>query len=223
MLIIHNSWQKKLEEEFHKDYFLALKEFLEKEYETEVVYPKKEKIFQAFELTPFENIKVVILGQDPYHGENQAHGLSFSVETDIKLPPSLRNIYKELASDLNIPVSSQGNLTSWARQGVLLLNTVLTVRGGQANSHKGKGWEIFTDEVIRQLGHRETPIIFVLWGKQAIDKKKLIDTSKHKIIEGPHPSPLSAYRGFFGSRPFSEINHQLTLWGQSPIDWSIEK
>lgn len=219
--IIFNSWQEQLAEEFQKEYYLQLREFLKREYATQIIYPKMENIFEAFQRTPYEKVKVVILGQDPYHGPGQAHGLSFSVMPNVALPPSLRNIYKELENDLGIPVSPQGNLEAWTDQGVLLLNTVLTVRNGQANSHQGMGWEQLTDAAIQKLNQRETPVIFVLWGRQARDKKRMIDTRHHFILEAPHPSPLSAHRGFFGSKPFSKINRQLCQWGQEPIDWRV--
>lgn len=220
--IIFNSWQEQLAEEFQQDYYLTLREFLKKEYASQIIYPKMENIYEAFQRTPYEKVKVVILGQDPYHGPNQAHGLSFSVMPGVPLPPSLRNIYQELESDLGIPMSRNGNLTAWTNQGVLLLNTVLTVRGGQANSHRGQGWERLTDAAIQKLNAREQPIIFVLWGKQARDKKKMIDLRKHVVLEAPHPSPLSAHRGFLGSKPFSKINQQLITWGEQPIDWRVE-
>ena len=174
------------------------------------------------ELTPFDNVKVVILGQDPYHGDNQAHGLSFSVQKGIALPPSLLNIYKELESDLGIPVAKSGDLTAWAKQGVLLLNTVLTVRAHEANSHRGQGWETFTDAVITSLNQSDHPIVFVLWGKPAQSKGKLITNPNHLILKAPHPSPLSSYRGFFGSKPFSQINEFLEKTDQTPIDWRVE-
>lgn len=221
MNYIHNSWQEVLAAEFEKPYFQELATFLTKERQEKTIYPPQKEVFQALELTPYEKVKVVILGQDPYHGENQGHGLAFSVKPGVKIPPSLRNIYQELATDLAIPPAKEGTLTSWAKQGVLLLNTVLTVEKGQANSHQKKGWEIFTDEIIRQLNKRPEPVIFVLWGNPAQKKKTMIDTSRHVIIASSHPSPLSAYRGFFGSRPFSKINATLENWGETPIDWQI--
>ncbi|MGX6979897.1 uracil-DNA glycosylase [Vagococcus elongatus] len=220
--IIFNSWQEQLAEEFQKEYYQHLRAFLKEEYAEQTIYPEMENIFEAFQRTPYEKVKVVILGQDPYHGPGQAHGLSFSVMPDVALPPSLRNIYKELENDLGIPVSPQGNLEAWTDQGVLLLNTVLTVRNGQANSHRGKGWEQLTDAAIERLNQREQPVIFVLWGRQARDKKRMIDIQRHYILEAPHPSPLSAHRGFFGSKPFSKINQQLSKWGQEPIDWKTD-
>jgi uracil-DNA glycosylase len=178
-------------------------------------------IFEALEKTPYEKVKVVILGQDPYHGMNQAHGLSFSVQPGVKIPPSLKNIYKELADDLGIPPVTHGYLTSWAEQGVLLLNTVLTVREGQAYSHRGKGWEQLTDAIIQKLNEREQPIVFILWGKPAQQKMTMIDTQKHIIIRSVHPSPLSAHRGFFGSKPFSKTNDALIALGETPINWQL--
>lgn len=215
------SWQRLLADEFEKEYFQDLFKFIDQEYEKTTVYPPKELIFSAFEHTPYEEVKVVILGQDPYHGANQSHGLAFSVQKGAKIPPSLRNMYKELASDLNIPPASHGNLISWADQGVLLLNTVLTVREGEAYSHRKQGWEQFTDRVIEVLNAREEPIIFVLWGKPAQQKAAMIDTQKHVIIQSFHPSPLSASRGFFGSKPFSKVNDALKKLGKEPIDWQI--
>ncbi|MDN6691947.1 MAG: uracil-DNA glycosylase, partial [Enterococcus sp.] len=178
-------------------------------------------IFEALELTPYDQVKVVILGQDPYHGADQAHGLSFSVQPGVKIPPSLRNIYQELQSDLGIPPVQHGNLVRWAEQGVLMLNTVLTVREGQAYSHRGKGWEQLTDAIIERLNEREKPIVFILWGKPAQEKIKMIDTTKHAIVKSVHPSPLSAHRGFFGSKPFSKANQFLEGWGEQPIDWQL--
>ncbi|HWJ77067.1 MAG TPA: uracil-DNA glycosylase [Niallia sp.] len=217
-----STWEELIQQERQKDYFSHLESFLEKEYHSYTVYPKKEDIFSSFELTALHKVKVVILGQDPYHGPNQAHGLSFSVKPEVKIPPSLKNIYKELQEDLGCPIPSHGYLKKWADQGVLMLNTVLTVRGGQANSHRGKGWECFTDEVIKVLNERVDPVIFVLWGKPAQKKLTLIDENKHRFILSTHPSPLSAHRGFIGSRPFSHINNILKEWGQVPIDWCID-
>ncbi|WP_122646458.1 uracil-DNA glycosylase [Enterococcus mediterraneensis] len=219
--IIHNSWQEILQSEFEKPYYQELREFLKKEYATQKIHPDMYHIFEALELTPYEDVKVVILGQDPYHGINQAHGLSFSVQPGVKIPPSLQNIYKELQADLGIPPVHHGYLTSWAKQGVLLLNTVLTVREGQAYSHRGHGWERLTDTIIEKLNERTEPIVFILWGKPAQEKEKMIDTSKHMIIKSPHPSPLSAHRGFFGSRPFSKTNAALESFGEKPIDWRL--
>ena len=194
---------------------------MKEEYSTHVVYPKKEDIFNALEYTSYENTKVVILGQDPYHGPNQAHGLSFSVQPGVKTPPSLLNMYKELRDEYGYDIPNNGYLVKWAEQGVLLLNTVLTVRQGEANSHKGKGWEHFTDRVIELLNEREKPVIFILWGRHAQAKKKLITNSNHHIIESVHPSPLSARRGFFGSKPYSKVNTILANMGEREIDWEI--
>lgn len=218
---IPDGWKTILNDEIKKDYYQQLAQFLETEYSNDIIFPKKENIFKALEATPFDDVQVVILGQDPYHGDNQAHGLSFSVLPGEKIPPSLKNMYKELASDLEIEESNTGYLMPWAKQGILLLNTVLTVRKGQANSHKGKGWETFTDAIIQTLNKRDDPIIFVLWGKPAQQKKKMIDTNKHFFVEAPHPSPLSAYRGFFGSQPFSQINTLLEKQGKNPINWKL--
>lgn len=215
-------WQKKLEKTMAEPYFESLVDFVEEAYEKTEVFPPIEKIWTAFEKTAFSDVKVVILGQDPYHDHGQAHGLSFSVEEGVKIPPSLRNMYKELADDLQVTEPTSGNLNSWAEQGVLLLNTVLTVEAHKAHSHKNKGWENFTDEVIRLLNSREKPMIFVLWGKPAQQKKKLIAGKQHRILENVHPSPLSAYRGFFGSKPYSTINSQLVQWGEKPINFIDE-
>lgn len=219
--IIHNSWQDVLKEEFTKDYYLNLRDFLKQEYSQQTIYPDMYHIYSALELTPYEEVKVVILGQDPYHGPNQAHGLSFSVQPGVKTPPSLMNIYKELQADLGYPPVAHGFLESWAKQGVLLLNTVLTVRNGQAYSHRGQGWEQLTDAIIQKLNEREKPIVFILWGKPAQEKIKMIDTTKHIIIKSPHPSPLAAHRGFFGSKPFSKTNQALEQLGETPIDWQL--
>ncbi|QOV10319.1 uracil-DNA glycosylase [Viridibacillus arvi] len=221
--ILDNDWQRVLSTEFNLPYFLQLQNFLENEYATQTIYPPKSEVWNAFRYTSYDDVKVVILGQDPYHGADQAHGLSFSVKQGVKHPPSLQNMLKELESDLGFPIPLDGTLTKWAEQGVLMLNTVLTVREGQAHSHKKQGWEQFTDTVIQKLSDREQPIIFVLWGKPAQQKKRLIDTSRHAIIEAPHPSPLSSYRGFFGSKPYSKINAQLREWGVSPIDFDLTK
>lgn len=219
--IIHNDWQEVLKEEFSKEYYLNLREFLKQEYSQQTIYPDMYHIFSALELTPYEDVKVVILGQDPYHGPNQAHGLSFSVQPGVKTPPSLVNIYKELQDDLGYPLVSHGFLESWAKQGVLLLNTVLTVRNGQAFSHRGQGWETLTDAIIKKLNEREKPIVFILWGKPAQEKIKMIDANKHIIIKSPHPSPLAAHRGFFGSKPFSKTNQALEQLGEMPINWQL--
>lgn len=219
--IIHNSWQDVLADEFEKPYYHSLRDFLKKEYRTQKIHPDMYHIFEALELTPYEKVKVVILGQDPYHGANQAHGLSFSVQPGVKIPPSLNNIYKELQSDLGIKPVNHGNLVSWAKQGVLLLNTVLTVREGQAYSHRGQGWERLTDTIIEKLNEREQPVVFILWGKPAQEKMKMIDRSKHIILTSSHPSPLSAHRGFLGSKPFSKTNDALLALGEQPIDWQL--
>lgn len=220
-LQLPSSWNKIMQEELTKKYFKDLMLFLESEYQEQAIYPPKEQIFNAFQLTPYDDVNVVILGQDPYHGPHQAHGLSFSVLPGNKIPPSLRNIYKELDNDIGITPPSHGCLTSWATQGVLLLNTVLTVRKGQAHSHQKKGWEIFTNTVIEKLNEREEPIIFVLWGKPAQSKLDKINQNKHVVLCAPHPSPLSAHRGFFETRPFSTINHYLEQQGKNTIDWNI--
>lgn len=199
--------------------FTTLRQTINKRYNSGEVYPPETQLYSAFELTPFNSIKVVILGQDPYHGKGQSHGLAFSVNEGIKIPPSLRNIYKELESDLGI-VRTTGNLSDWAREGVLLLNTVLTVDAGDANSHRGLGWEKFTDDVIRTISEEHEHVVFILWGKPAQQKIKLIDEDKHKIIKSVHPSPLSSYRGFFGSKPFSQTNDYLESAGRGAIDWS---
>ncbi|OZS77655.1 uracil-DNA glycosylase [Tetzosporium hominis] len=211
-------WKEVLADEWEAPYFLFLKERLEEEYKQKTIFPKWDDVLNALKYTPFDDVRVVILGQDPYHGPGQAHGLSFSVQPGTPLPPSLRNMYKELQADLGCKRNT-GDLRSWAAQGVLLLNTVLTVEQGNAHSHKGWGWEEFTDAVIRAVSDKDEPVIFVLWGRPAQTKKALIDTDKHVIIESVHPSPLSASRGFFGSKPYSKINQQLEGWGQSPIDF----
>ncbi|MCH4568967.1 uracil-DNA glycosylase [Bacillus sp. ES1-5] len=219
--VLKNDWGPLLALEFEKEYYRKLADFLKEEYSTHVVYPKVEDIFNALAYTSYENAKVVILGQDPYHGPDQAHGLSFSVQPGIKTPPSLLNMYKELRDEYGYEIPNNGYLVKWAEQGALLLNTVLTVRQGEANSHKGKGWEHFTDRVIELLNEREKPIIFILWGRHAQAKKKLITNTKHHIIESVHPSPLSARRGFFGSKPYSKVNTILANMGEREIDWEI--
>lgn len=219
--IFDNDWQEVVGAEFAKPYYLKLREFLKQEYENETVYPDKADMWNAFKHTAFEDVKVVILGQDPYHGPNQAHGLSFSVQPGVPHPPSLRNMLKELKEDLGCAIPQDGTLTKWADQGVLMLNTVLTVRKGQAHSHRGQGWEQFTDEVIRKLSDREKPVIFVLWGRPAQKKKQFIDLDRHAVIESPHPSPLSANRGFFGSQPYSKVNDLLKQNGEQPIDFCL--
>jgi uracil-DNA glycosylase len=221
MIIFNNTWQELLKDEFEKDYYLNLRKFLINEYKTKQIYPEMHDLFNALHYTTYEAVKVVILGQDPYHGPNQAHGLSFSVKPGVRVPPSLLNMYKELKTDLGCYIPNNGYLKYWADQGVLLLNTVLTVEGGNANSHKNKGWEIFTDKVINLLNARNTGIVFVLWGNNAISKQSLITNPIHQIIKSVHPSPLSASRGFFGSRPFSKANEYLCSIGQTPIDWQI--
>lgn len=221
MVNIGNSWDKILDGEFDKGYYLKLREFLKQEYSTKVIYPNMYHIFNALKFTPYEKVKAVILGQDPYHQPGQAHGLCFSVQKGVPKPPSLVNIFKELQSDLGIVPPSHGNLESWANNGVMLLNTVLTVRRSSANSHAGKGWEIFTDRVIQLLNEREEPMVFILWGRNAKAKESLITNKKHLILKGAHPSPLSAYNGFFGGRYFSRTNDFLIANGQEPIDWQI--
>lgn len=218
---VKNDWAPILKEASESESYQKLREFLKKEYETETIYPPKENIWQAFEWTPYTEVKAVILGQDPYIRENQAHGLSFSVQPGIKLPPSLKNIYKELEADLGYPPADHGYLESWAKEGVLLLNTVLTVREGHSHSHKGKGWEELTNFVIQKLNERSEMIVFILWGNPSIEKRHLIDESKHVVLTSPHPSPFSARKGFFGSRPFSKTNEALIKSGQTPIDWEV--
>lgn len=218
-VVFGNDWDMVLKEEFTKSYYIKLREFLAKEYAEQTIYPQIDDLWTAFTCTRFDEVKVVILGQDPYHGPGQAHGLSFSVQPGVKIPPSLRNMFKELSSDIGCAIPESGTLTGWAQQGVLMLNTVLTVQQGQAHSHRKQGWEIFTDEVIRRLSERDKPIVFVLWGRPAQDKKKLIDVSRHAVIESVHPSPLSASRGFLGSRPYSATNDILEAWNEGTIDW----
>lgn len=222
MGILKNDWQDLLEDEFKKDYYIKLRSFLIKEMKTKKIYPNMYDIFNALHYTEYRDVKAVILGQDPYHGYNQAHGLSFSVKPGVAAPPSLINIYKELNSDLGCYIPNNGYLKKWADQGVLLLNAVLTVRAGEANSHKDMGWENFTDKVISLLNEREDPIVFILWGNNAQSKIYNINNSYHYIIKGPHPSPLSAFRGFFGSKPFSKTNEFLKSIGKESIDWQIE-
>lgn len=215
-------WNTFLTKEKEKDYYKKLESFVLNEYEKKQIFPKKENIFHAFDLCPFKNVKVVILGQDPYHDDNQAHGLAFSVQKGCKIPPSLRNIFKELHSDLGVPIPKHGDLTSWAKQGVLLLNTILTVEAHKPLSHQNKGWEIFTDNVIRELNRDNTPKVFVLWGNNAKKKCSLISNSHHYIIETSHPSPLGARHSFFGSSVFSKINTFLTQNNRKSIDFTIE-
>ena len=219
---ISNDWLEAIEGEFRKPYYRELYKFIEAEYKNHIIYPKAEDIFNAFHLTPLSEVKVVILGQDPYHNEGQAHGLCFSVNPGKELPPSLLNIYQELNEDMGYYIPNNGYLEKWAREGVLLLNTVLTVRAHQAFSHRGKGWENFTDAVIKAVNEQNRPIVFILWGKPAQSKKRMLTNKKHLILEAPHPSPLSAYRGFFGSKPFSKTNEFLVSQGLEPIDWQIE-
>lgn len=220
--ILKNDWKDLLDDEFNKEYYQTLRNFLTNEYKTKTIYPDKYDIFNALHFTSYKDIKVVILGQDPYHGPGQAHGLSFSVNPGIKIPPSLLNIYKELNSDLGCYIPNNGYLKKWSDQGVLLLNTSLTVRAGEANSHKSIGWEIFTDRIISLVNEKEDPVVFLLWGNNAIKKKNLITNKKHLILTSAHPSPLSASRGFFGSKPFSKINNFLISVNKKPIDWQIE-
>lgn len=220
MFTFGNEWDKYLGGEFNKEYYLNLREFLKKEYFSETIYPDMYDIFNAFLYTPYDKVKAVIIGQDPYHGEGQAHGLCFSVKEGVTQPPSLVNIFKELYTDLGIQRPKDGTLTKWAQNGVLLLNTVLTVRSGRPASHKDKGWEIFTNEAIKALNLSDKPIVFILWGSHARAKAKLITNPLHKIIESAHPSPLSAYNGFFGSRPFSRANEYLKNFDRE-IDWSL--
>ena len=222
MSAIANDWLEPLKPEFSKPYYRKLYQTVNEEYRTRQIFPPADDIFNAFALTPLHEVKVVILGQDPYHGEGQAHGLCFSVKPDVEIPPSLVNIYKELQDDCGCEIPNNGYLTKWAKQGVLLLNTVLTVRAHQANSHRGIGWEEFTDAAIRILNEQDRPMVFILWGKPAQMKKSMLTNPNHMIIESPHPSPLSAYRGFFGSRPFSRTNKFLREHGIKEIDWQIE-
>lgn len=222
MAAIANDWLEPLKPEFSKQYYRDLYQKVVEEYKTHLIFPPSDDIFNAFALTPLKEVKVVIIGQDPYHNVGQAHGLCFSVRPDVEIPPSLVNIYKELHDDLGCYVPNNGYLVKWAKQGVLLLNTVLTVRAHQANSHRGMGWEQFTDAAIRILNEEDRPIVFILWGSPAQTKKKMLSNPRHLILEAPHPSPLSAYRGFFGSRPFSKTNAFLEENGLTPIDWQIE-
>jgi uracil-DNA glycosylase len=216
---IEKSWQEVLQTEFDKPYFENLVGFVKQEYASNTIFPPAGQIFNAFNTCPFNNVKVVILGQDPYHGPGQAHGLCFSVNDGIQFPPSLQNIFKEITSDLGIPAPKTGNLTRWAEQGVLLLNATLTVRASQAGSHQGRGWEEFTDAVIKTISEKAENVVFILWGSYAIKKKSLINASKHCILTAPHPSPLSSYRGFFGCKHFSQTNNYLTSKGKPPIEW----
>lgn len=222
MEILKNDWKDLLEDEFKSSYYLNLRKFLISEYKSNIVYPNMYDIFNALHYTPYNKVKVVILGQDPYHGPNQAHGLSFSVKPGVPAPPSLVNIYKELHTDLNCYIPNNGYLKKWADQGILLLNAVLTVRAGEANSHRNKGWENFTNKIIELVNSKTEPVVFILWGKNAQEKQSLITNPIHHIIKSVHPSPLSASRGFFGSRPFSKTNEYLKADGIDPIDWQIE-
>jgi len=220
--MIGNEWDELLKEEYKKEYFINLKNFLIEEYKNKVVYPKMSEIFNAFLNTSYDNVKVVIIGQDPYHGENEAEGLSFSVKVGIQKPPSLINIFSELKNDLGYDPPNHGSLVSWAKEGVLLLNSTLTVVKDSPKSHSNRGWEIFTDEVIKLINKKNTPVVFILWGSDARSKKYLISNKKHLIIESAHPSPLSAYRGFFGSKPFSKTNDFLVKNNIKPINWKIK-
>lgn len=215
------SWKEVIKGEQEKEYFQRLVDFIQEDAKQHVIYPSSKNIFNAFTYCPLENVKCVILGQDPYHGPNQAHGLSFSVNEGITIPPSLKNIYKELKDDLNINIPTHGCLINWAKQGVLLLNATLTVRAHQPNSHKDIGWHIFTDKIISTLNEKDTPIVFILWGSFAKQKRTLLTNDNHLILEAPHPSPFSAYNGFFGSKPFSKTNQFLTENNISPIDWNL--
>ena len=219
---ITNDWQQPLEVEFKKPYYKDLYKKVLEEYRSRQIFPNPDDIFNAFHLTPLKDVKVVILGQDPYHNDGQAHGLCFSVKPDVEVPPSLVNIYKELQDDLGCRIPNNGYLVKWAKQGVLMLNTVLTVRAHQANSHRGIGWEQFTDAVIRAVDAQDRPIVFLLWGRPSQMKKSMLHNPKHLILEAPHPSPLSAYRGFFGCKHFSQTNAFLEKNGLAPIDWQIE-
>lgn len=218
----HNDWDQLLTTEYQKTYYINLWKYLDEEYKTNIVYPPIEQLFSALQYTAYGDVKAVILGQDPYHGPNQSHGLAFSVKPGVRVPPSLRNIYKELNTDLGCYIPNNGYLEKWAREGVLLLNTSFTVRGGEANSHRKIGWEIFTDNIIQLLNHRKYPIVFILWGNNAIKKEELITNPIHHIIKSVHPSPLSANRGFFGTKPFSRTNEYLKSVGEKQIDWQIE-
>ncbi len=218
-----NDWDNLLSEELKKEYFQKLIEFVKDEYKIKTIYPKSTDIFNAFKMTSYQDVKVVLLGQDPYHGIGQAHGLSFSVKEGIRKPPSLQNIFKELHDDLGCTIPSNGSLMQWAKEGVLLLNAVLTVEEGKPASHKDRGWEIFTDDVIKIINQKTTPVVFILWGSYARGKKKLITNPIHYVVESAHPSPLSAYNGFFGSKPFSKTNQFLTSQGLSPINWQIKE
>ena len=220
--MIGNEWDNILAAEYNKDYFKKLISFVKEEYKEKTIYPQQNEVFNAFRYTDFDSIKVVIIGQDPYHGPNQAEGLSFSVKNEVLKPPSLQNIFKELENDLKIPFPEHNSLKPWAKQGVLLLNTVLTVEEHKPTSHKDRGWETFTDNIIKIINQKENPVVFILWGSYARNKKGLITNPKHYIIESPHPSPFSAYNGFFGSKPFSKTNQFLKSQNIEEIDWRIE-
>ena len=222
MAAIDNDWLPAISEEFKKPYYMQLYQFVKEEYSKTVVFPPSDEIFSALHLTPLSKVKVVIIGQDPYHNVGQAHGLCFSVRPEVDIPPSLVNIYKELQSDCGCRIPNNGYLVKWAEQGVLLLNTVLTVRAHQANSHQGKGWEQFTDAIIRAVNDQNRPIVYLLWGRPAQSKMSMLNNPKHKVLTAPHPSPLSAHRGFFGCRHFSQANAFLQENGLEPIDWQIE-
>lgn len=222
MKLVGNDWDDILNDEFEKDYYQKLRLFLNEEYKHKIIYPLPKDIYNALRYTSYKDVKVVILGQDPYHEKGQAHGLSFSVNKGIDIPPSLQNIYKELHDDLGCYIPNNGYLEKWARQGVLLLNTILTVEAHKANSHLGKGWEILTNKIIEKLNEKEEPVVFILWGNNAKNKKQLITNPKHLILQSVHPSPLSAYNGFFGSKPFSKTNDFLIKNKMTPIDWQID-
>lgn len=223
MKLVGNNWDNILDEEYHKDYFKKLVLYINKIYKEKVIFPPKNKILRALELTDYNDVKVVILGQDPYHGDREANGLSFSVSEGIKLPPSLKNIYKELNNDLGIDITNIGMLECWAKEGVLLLNSVLTVEKDKPASHKDIGWETFTDAIIKKINEKNTPVVFILWGNFARSKKKYITNKIHYIIESPHPSPFSANNGFFGSKPFSKTNSFLKQHNLKEIDWTVKK
>ncbi|MGN1000436.1 MAG: uracil-DNA glycosylase [Bacilli bacterium] len=220
--MLGNDWDEILKDEINEDYFQKLLKFIEDEYKTKTIYPRQSEIFKAFRNTSYKDTKVVILGQDPYHGENQAEGLSFSVKEGINKPPSLQNIFKELKDDLGYEIPNNGSLAKWSEEGVLLLNTVLTVEANKAASHKDIGWETFTDKVIEKINEKTTPVVFILWGNFAKSKKRLITNPIHLVIESSHPSPFSAYNGFFGSKPFSKTNNFLIKYGLKPVNWEIK-
>jgi uracil-DNA glycosylase len=221
MELVGNNWDKVLDEEYHKEYFIKIVRFINKEYKEKEIFPPKPRILRALSLTDYDDVKVVILGQDPYHGVGEANGLSFAVSNGVKLPPSLKNIYKELYDDMSIPISNVGNLECWAKEGVLLLNAVLTVEKDKPASHKNLGWENFTDAIIKKLNEKDTPVVFILWGNFARSKKAFITNPKHLVIESTHPSPFSANNGFFGSKPFSKTNKFLRENNIKEIDWKV--